>query len=73
MFIRVDSWIGDVAQLGERRLCKPEVAGSTPVVSIPSVEPVEEPVPWSGGLVETFRPCDGEMRKLIPEAPEWHP
>ncbi len=32
---------GDVAQLGERRLCKPEVAGSTPVVSIPSVEPVE--------------------------------
>ena len=25
---------GDVAQLGERRLCKPEVAGSTPVVSI---------------------------------------
>jgi hypothetical protein len=26
--------LGDVAQLGERRLCKPEVAGSTPVVSI---------------------------------------
>jgi hypothetical protein len=25
---------GDVAQLGERRLCKPEVAGSIPVVSI---------------------------------------
>ena len=25
---------GDVAQLGERWLCKPEVAGSTPVVSI---------------------------------------
>jgi hypothetical protein len=25
---------GDVAQLGERRLCKPEVAGSSPVVSI---------------------------------------
>src|SRR4051812_44973299 len=24
---------GDVAQLGERRLCKPEVAGSIPVVS----------------------------------------
>ena len=24
---------GDVAQLGERRLCKPEVAGSSPVVS----------------------------------------
>ena len=25
---------GDVAQLGERRLCKPEVAGPIPVVSI---------------------------------------
>lgn len=25
---------GDVAQLGERRLCKPEVAGSIPVVSM---------------------------------------
>ena len=25
---------GDVAQLGERWLCKPEVAGSIPVVSI---------------------------------------
>ena len=25
--------LGDVAQLGERRLCKPEVAGSIPVVS----------------------------------------
>ena len=25
---------GDVAQLGERRLCKPEVAGPSPVVSI---------------------------------------
>ena len=25
---------GDVAQLGERRLCKPEVAGSIPVISI---------------------------------------
>ena len=28
---------GDVAQLGERRLCKPEVAGSSPVVSIDSL------------------------------------
>ena len=26
--------LGDVAQLGERWLCKPEVAGSIPVVSI---------------------------------------
>ena len=25
---------GDVAQLGERRLCKPEVVGSSPIVSI---------------------------------------
>jgi hypothetical protein len=25
---------GDVAQLGERLLCKQEVAGSTPVISI---------------------------------------
>jgi hypothetical protein len=25
---------GDVAQLGERRLCKPQVAGSSPVISI---------------------------------------
>ena len=24
---------GDVAQLGERRLCKPEVVGSSPIVS----------------------------------------
>ena len=24
---------GDVAQLGERRLCKPEVVGSNPIVS----------------------------------------
>ena len=24
---------GDVAQLGERRLCKPEVGGSSPLVS----------------------------------------
>jgi hypothetical protein len=24
---------GDVAQLGERRLCKPEVVGSIPIVS----------------------------------------
>ncbi len=30
---------GDVAQLGERRLCKPEVAGSIPVVStVPHAE-----------------------------------
>ena len=27
-------WLGDVAQLGERRLCKPEVVGSSPIVSI---------------------------------------
>ena len=26
--------LGDVAQLGERRLCKPEVGGSSPLVSI---------------------------------------
>ena len=26
--------LGDVAQLGERRLCKPEVVGSSPIVSI---------------------------------------
>ena len=25
--------LGDVAQLGERRLCKPEVVGSSPIVS----------------------------------------
>ena len=31
---RISLWPGDVAQLGERRLCKPEVAGSSPVVSI---------------------------------------
>jgi hypothetical protein len=24
---------GDIAQLGERRLCKPEVTGSIPVIS----------------------------------------
>ena len=29
---------GDVAQLGERRLCKPEVAGSIPVISTSNVE-----------------------------------
>ena len=29
---------GDVAQLGERWLCKPEVAGSIPVVSTPRCE-----------------------------------
>ena len=29
---------GDVAQLGERRLCKPEVEGSIPFVSI---EPID--------------------------------
>lgn len=28
-----DTHFGDVAQLGEHRLCKPTVAGSTPVVS----------------------------------------
>jgi hypothetical protein len=28
---------GDVAQLGERRLCKPEVVGSSPIVSIAKV------------------------------------
>ena len=40
---------GDVAQLGERWLCKPEVAGSIPVVSIdsPQVNPV-------GYLVKLF-------------------
>jgi hypothetical protein len=27
---------GDVAQLGERRLCKAEVVGSSPIVSIES-------------------------------------
>jgi hypothetical protein len=27
------SRIGDIAQLGERRLCKPEVTGSIPVIS----------------------------------------
>ena len=31
---------GDVAQLGERRLCKPEVAGSIPVFSTSFVGPV---------------------------------
>ena len=36
---------GDVAQLGERWLCKPEVAGSIPVVSI-----VSPPAHW-GALV----------------------
>ena len=25
--------MGDIAQLGERRLCKPEVAGSIPAIS----------------------------------------
>ena len=30
----VDSIRGDVAQLGERRLCKPEVVGSIPIISI---------------------------------------
>ena len=36
-FIPVDR--GDVAQLGERGLCKPEVAGSTPVVSTNLIDP----------------------------------
>jgi hypothetical protein len=30
------SQIGALAQLGERRLCKPEVTGSNPVRSIPA-------------------------------------
>jgi hypothetical protein len=38
---------GDVAQLGERRLCKPEVAGSIPVVSTNCVAAVSNVVPVS--------------------------
>ena len=37
------SGFGDVAQLGERWLCKPEVAGSTPVVSIVETQDFESP------------------------------
>ena len=37
--------VGAVAQLGERRLCKPEVAGSSPVGSI-----------WRRGMVHGVRP-----------------
>ena len=33
---------GDVAQLGERRLCKPEVEGSIPFVSIKQLNVVSE-------------------------------
>ena len=29
----IDSLTGDVAQLGERWLCKPQVTGSIPVIS----------------------------------------
>ena len=29
----IGSWTGDVAQLGERWLCKPQVTGSIPVIS----------------------------------------
>ena len=43
--------LGDVAQLGERRLCKPEVAGSTPVVSI--VGP--------GSVVTSTSPTESEL------------
>ena len=43
---------GDVAQLGERRLCKPEVAGSSPVVSTrktlhkSTLLRLGRPIPW---------------------------
>ena len=55
--------LGDVAQLGERRLCKPEVAGSIPVVST---------VPRRGaGPGETLRigaaTAPGASRKKISE------
>ena len=31
--VPVSQWLGAVAQLGERRLCKPEVVGSIPIGS----------------------------------------
>ena len=44
--------VGDVAQLGERRFCKPEVAGSIPVIS--TLLSDEQRAADTNGLTERF-------------------
>ena len=51
--------LGDVAQSGERRLCKPEVAGSIPVVSIDPAGIAEQ-----GGLEKFFESFSFVVAKL---------
>ena len=38
---------GDVAQLGERQLCKLEATGSNPVISTNCAKPQKKPIPVS--------------------------
>ena len=45
---------GDVAQLGEHRLCKPEVTGSSPVVSTTQNQEAGRRLPFRRGLASNF-------------------